>query len=197
MRSLLLAMGAMALSTSALAADAAPAATKAPSTFDLYYGASAKVAGNSVSDDGYGFGARGQLQAGENFALVGEYMSNRYDDTGTELEQSRIGGAYLWSGSGVVVEWVDASFVEVSAQGWAYHGRLAFEMSPGTQVVGQYGRLELQGQGNVNGPEWSVGLVTAVAPGGSVFADYRVTDIEMGEQGSKFSDLRVGARFSF
>ena len=93
----------------------------------------------NARDDGDGFGFRGMVPAG-GIAVTGEYQTTRYDDSGIEFDQLRLGiGLVNETTSGLLLEYVDTELDGAAADGFAVHGRFAAE-----NFYGQLGYVRLE-----------------------------------------------------
>jgi hypothetical protein len=157
----------------------------------------------AVDGDGDGFGIRGLIPAGESVAFTGEFQTVTYEGD-TDTDRLRFGiGMVGPTTSGVFLEYDSVSFDDYDMDGFAVHGRLASNPSPGTQIYGDIGYAQLTDDDDLDydGLEFSVGAAFGVSDAFSLLADYRVTRLKASESGGslefEYTDLRLGGRMTF
>jgi hypothetical protein len=204
-------------------AAAAPGlAVAAPPTAygDLYYIPTAELElGDTIEFEGDGFGLRGAAPVSRAVWLTGEYQKVNYDeasaagfgsgDVDVDDERFRFGigfqppqqQSFSW---GVFAEYISAEFEaegeKTDADGFGLQLRGMLETGAGVDLYGQIGYVELEDDegDDGDGPEYLIGGLFWLNPRLGLFADYRLTDLEVGGgEEFKSDELRVGARFAF
>lgn len=156
----------------------------------------------SATDDGDGFGVKGELTSGV-ILFNGEYQSTSYDDSDVDVSNLRLGvGVQTESNPhfGAYVEFVSTDFDDATADGFGLQGRVKYNVNDSFELVGQLGYISVEDDAadTFAGPEFLLGLAYKVTPNFGLFADYRATqrqdddDLELNS-----NDFRVGARISF
>jgi opacity protein-like surface antigen len=173
----------------------------------IYYIPSAEIEVESFlgngTDDGDGFGIKGEFAVAPNVYLTGEYQGTEYDDSNLELDQLRLGAAFgegAGTGGGLYgrIQYLNISFGDDDnddESGVGGHIGFALAPSPEFKLYGEAGYLKFD---DVDGPEFLVGAAFQVAPNIGIFADYRTASLEDDNDNElTLDDFRVGARFYF
>lgn len=192
------------LAASLIALSPAAFAAGAGGYVDAFYVPKADIDLDGGSDDGDGFGVRGQVNLAPQFALTGEYRTVSYDDSDTDFDQFRIGGMFLAQGqSGFGAEYINGSLDETDVSGFGIHGRLAGDVAPQLQLYGQLGYLmttfeDTGFEDDFTGLEFSVGGVFNVNKQFGILLDWRRTDLSGDDSDidATFTDIALGARIN-
>lgn len=196
----------------ALLAASMQAGARGDNTLDLYYVPVANYETEVGSfNDSDGYGAKGRFRVVDQVFLSGNYQVNNYrdlDGSGTDatLEWLRIGGDYfvLAPSDGLFVrgeyvrtdfEYQGFSFSEDSGDsGFGIHAGYVLRTDVGLELYGHAGYLALA----EGGFEFVGGAAYGLTEALGLFADYRYTDIDLGQGFSDtFGDLRTGLRLRF
>ena len=156
-----------------------------------------------VDDDGIGGGLKGGFQVGDQVYLTGEFQTVEYDDFNADFDQIRLGAGFgpgMGSkGEGLYgrAEYVRFDLDNEDDDGIAGHVGYGLPLNQQFRLHGELGYVLLD---DVDGPELLVGGTYQVAPNIGIFADYRMSFLEVDGSGGgdvDINDLRVGARFYF
>ena len=167
-----------------------------------------------IDANGDGYGLKGQFQLGDLLFIHGEYQAVDYaedDDTGVlkdDLNTYRAGlglflgadtpfylkGEYIGVDLGDTED--DGENIDEDFNGYGAHAGVLGHLGEAFNIHGQVGYIDLDGN---DGIEYLVGIGFQFFGSLGVFADYRVTDLELDEGGGDLSltDFRAGARFVF
>ncbi len=192
---------------------AAPLCAQAHSenNLDVYYmssGIELEVPQGGTRDgSGDGFGVKGQFSFAPGLYFTGEYQSTNIDEFNgfeedADLDQMRLGlggsaqiGRDLWGR--LQVEYVDLEFRdEEFDDGFGMHAGLVFDVD----FFSFYGDIGYLMLGDADGPEFLIGAAVELLPSLGVFADYRLTSLEIDngfDDKFEFDDFRIGMRLSF
>lgn len=186
---------------------AAQAHAEAKGNVDVYFVPSSElevvVPGlGSATDDGDGFGVKGELTSGV-ILFNGEYQSTSHDDSDIDVSNLRLGvGAQTESNPhvGAYVEFISTDFGDATADGFGLQGRIKYNINDSLELLGQLGYTSVEDDAadTFAGPEFLLGLAYKFTPNFGLFADYRATqrqnddDVEINS-----NDFRVGARIIF
>lgn len=156
----------------------------------------------SFTDDGDGFGAKGEFNAGI-VLFNGEYQSTSHDDSDTDVSNLRLGvGVQTESNPhfGAYVEYVSADFDDATADGFGLQGRIKYNVNDSLELLGQLGYVSIEDAAadTFDGPEFLLGIAYKFTPNFGLFADYRSSQRQNGDNIEiNSNDFRVGARIAF
>lgn len=195
---------AFALSTPLLAAPG-------NSFIDGYYVPSATVEIDDggligLEEEGDGAGVKAAIELVPQVFITGEFQSNTYDDNGgdVELDTYRIGlgvGEGVGNGDGLygrieLINADDGTDSQEDDSGFAGTLGLGLIISPQIKIYGEAGYLVFD---DLGGPELLGGIAFRLLPNLGVFADYRLTQLEVDDTNVEitYDEFRIGARFYF
>lgn len=171
---------------------------------DGYYVPSADVDFGLADDDGDGYGVKGRAQFADQLFFSGEYQQNEYDDSDLEFTQLRAGVGFMAPINADASWLARAEFINAELEapgagsddesGFGVHVGAEAALTPRFIVDGSIGYLSID---DTDGPEFRFGGRFLVGPQFSIFADYRLTQLEDGDAETDFDDIRVGVGFMF
>lgn len=156
-------------------------------SLDLYYVNSEfeaqPASGGSSSVDGDGFGAKFRGSVGDDFFFSGEYQSLSLDNDGGDYNEWRAGlgvpfGRYSEVTVYGLVEYINSEWEEadIDDDGAGFHGGILFNPAKPLSVYGQVGYLAMR---ESKGYEYLAGVALQIKRWGGVFAEYRMSDLEL------------------
>ncbi|MDP1539102.1 MAG: oligogalacturonate-specific porin KdgM family protein [Moraxellaceae bacterium] len=200
----------------------APMSAMAGGSVDVFFihnKAELKQGGNSVKEDGNGYGFRGIAELGNGLSLTASHQDTRIkgSNIGTNLgiAETRVGLSYKHQVNDQFSMTGNADFVQLDAEldknlgiglaldGYAVGVGASFAVIDNLKVYGNLGYLNLGKLNNktVDGFEYTVGASYDINQNIAGFIEYRLVDVDTTALGPKVSvDLdtwRIGARYTF
>lgn len=189
----------------AVAVALAPMAAMAGGSLDVFYVNQDIDPDGAPSDDGDGFGFRGQAMLGHGVSLTGLYQNADLDNANVNLVETRIGLSYdsqlqginVGAGAETVSADLNASGPGASLRGYSINGHASLKVIDNLSAYARIGYTDLD---EADGMEYEAGLRYALDKNFSAFVEYRYADLnDNGLFGVDFklSTLRVGGGYTF
>lgn len=191
----------------AVAVALTPMAAMAGGSLDVFYVNQDLDPDGAASDDGDGFGFRGQAALGQGVSLTALYQDSDLDDANSNVQETRIGLSYDTKTQGINVG-AGAEAVNLnlnsggpggSLRGYSVNGHASIALVKNLSAYASIGYTDVNA---LDGMEYTVGARYSINKQVSAFAEYRYADLDnnsgvLGVGDIKVGTVRVGGGYAF